>query len=248
MKVEAKLRLKDKVALITGSSRGIGEYIARAYAREGAKVIITYNKNKESAEKIAKEIDAPLCLHLDVKDSSSIKKAYEEVVEKVGKINILVCNAGINITNDYDKLEEADFQEVIDVDLTGVWRCTKEVLPFISDSGRIITIGSLSGEYGGPRTPSYAAAKAGVEALTQCLARYVAHRKITVNCLSPGVIASDLTEESMSQGVKDVVNSLVLLKRFGKYSELEEPAIFLASDGSSYMTAQTLSINGGAWW
>lgn len=228
-------------------SRGIGEFIARGYAKEGAKVIITYQKNIESANKIGSEISSELVVQLDVSKRENVKKAFKEIYNHYGKIDVLVNNAGINRTADFDKQTDDEWDEVLSVDLKGVFICCQEVLPYISDKGRIINIGSLSGEYGGPRTPSYAAAKAGVMALTHCLARFVGERGICVNCLSPGVIQSNFTDMTMSSGVRDIANSLILLKRFGQYSELVGAAIFLASDESSYMTAQTLSINGGAW-
>ena len=113
--------------------------------------------------------------------------------------------------------------------------------------GKIINIGSLSGEYGGPRTPSYAAAKAGVMSLTHCLARFLGHKGINVNCLSPGVIANDFTEKTMSKKVKKFAKSMLLIKRFGKLEDLNGMAIYLASNESDYVTGQTFSINGGAW-
>lgn len=241
------MRLKNKVCVITGSSRGIGEAIARGYAKEGAKVVVTYNEQKEKAEKVAKEIGSELVVKLDVRSRESIKNAFKEVSEKYEKIDVLVNNAGINKTADFDKQTEEEWQEVLDVNLTGVFRCSQEVLPYIPDHGRIINIGSLSGEYGGPRTPCYAAAKMGVMALTHNMARFLGPRNICVNTLSPGVVASELTEKTMSPEVKETALSLMLIKRFAKYDEMVGGAIFLASDESSYMTAQTLSINGGAW-
>lgn len=241
------MRLKEKVCVITGSSSGIGEAIARGYAKEGAKVVITYNTNKENAEKIAKEVGSELIVHLDVKDRNSIKKAFEEINNKYGHINVLVNNAGINRTADFDKQTEDEWNEVINVNLTGPFRCCQEVLPYITDYGRIINIGSLSGEYGGPRTPSYAAAKMGLMSLTHNLARFLGHRNICVNTLSPGVIGNEFTEKTMSPEVKETAFSLMLIKRFARVEEMVGAAIFLASEESSYMTAQTLSINGGAW-
>ena len=241
------MRLKDKVCVITGSSSGIGEAIARGYAKEGAKVVITYSTKKENAEKIAEEIGSGLVVHLDVRDRESIKNAFKEINDKFGFINVLVNNAGINRTADFDKQTEEDWNEVINVNLTGPFRCCQEVLPYITDYGRIINIGSLSGEYGGPRTPSYAAAKMGLMSLTHNLARFLGHRNICVNTLSPGVIGNEFTERTMSPEVKETAFSLMLIKRFARLEEMVGGAIFLASDESSYMTAQTLSINGGAW-
>lgn len=241
------MRLKDKVCVITGSSDGIGEAIARGYAKEGAKVVITYNTQKDKANKIAKEINADLVLHLDVRSRESIKKAFKTVNDKYGRINVLVNNAGINRTADFDKQTDEEWDEVMDVNITGPFRCSQEVLPYITDYGRIINIGSLSGEYGGPRTPSYAAAKMGLMALTHNLARFLGERNICVNTLSPGVIGNEFTEKTMSPKVKETALSLMLIKRFAKLDEMVGAAIFLASEESSYMTAQTLSVNGGAW-
>lgn len=240
-------RLANKVAVITGSSSGIGEAIARGYAAEGAHVVITYNSNKEAAENIAKEIGSPLCLQLDVRSRQSIDDCFKKVADHYGHINILVNNAGINRTADFDKQTEDEWQEVIDVNLTGVFRCCQAVLPYITDYGRIINIGSLSGEYGGPRTPSYACAKMGLMALTHNVARFLGERNICVNTLSPGCIGNEFTEKTMSPEVKETAFSLMLIKRFARVEEMVGAATYLASDESSYMTAQTMSINGGAW-
>ena len=241
------MRLQNKVAVITGSSRGIGAAIARGYVREGCEVVVTYVARKEKGEELAHEIGAELCLKMDVRRREEIRAVYERTVAHYGRLDILVNNAGINRTADFDKQTDEEWQEVIDVDLTGVFKCSQEILPFIRDYGRIINIGSLSGEYGGPRTPSYAAAKMAVMALTHNMARFLGPRNICVNCLSPGVIAGELTEKTMSPQVREQALSLMLIKRFARYEEMVGGAIFLASDESSYMTGQTLSINGGAW-
>lgn len=241
------MRLKDKVCVVTGSSRGIGKAIAEGFSREGANVIITYNMQKAEAERIAKKIGSELVLQLDVRDRDNIKSAFKQIKEKYGHIDVLVNNAGINRPADFDKQTEKEWEEVIDVNLTGVFRCCQEVLPYIKDHGRIINVGSLSGEYGGPRTPAYACSKMAIMALTHNLARFLGTKKICVNTLSPGVIENEFTKKTMSQEVRNVVLPLILLKRFAVIEEMVGAAIFLASDESSYMTAQTLSINGGAW-
>ena len=241
------MRLKDKVAIITGASSGIGEAIARAYTREGAKVVITYNTKRKPAEKITEEIGAELCLPLDVRDRASIKACFASASEHFGHVNILVNNAGINRTADFDKQTDEEWDEVINVNLTGVFRCCQEILPYITDFGRIINIGSLSGEYGGPRTPSYACAKMAITALTHNLARFLGSRNICVNTLSPGVIGNEFTERTMTPEVKENALRLMLIKRFASVEEMTGAAVYLASDESSYMTAQSMSINGGAW-
>lgn len=241
------MRLLGKVAVVTGSSSGIGEAISRAYAKEGAHVIVTYNTKRESAQRIAGEIGADLVCHLDVRDRKTIRACFLLAFEKYGKIDILVNNAGINRTADFDKQTDEEWDIVLNVNLKGAFCCSQEVLPFISDGGRIINIGSLSGEYGGPRTPSYACAKLGLTALTHNLARFLGPREICVNTLSPGVIANEFTEKTMSPEVMETALSLMLIKRFAQIEEMTGAAVFLASDESSYMTAQTVSINGGAW-
>jgi len=244
---EFDMRLSGKVAIITGSSSGIGEAIARKYRENGAEVVVTYNNKKDAAFKIASEIGSELCLHLDVRNRDSIRNCFKKASDKYGDINILVNNAGINRTADFDKQTDEEWNEVIDVNLTGPFRCSQEILPFIADFGRIINIGSLSGEYGGPRTPSYACAKMGLMALTHNMARFLGSRNICVNTISPGVIGNEFTDATMSQAVRETATSLMLIKRFATVDEMTGAAVYLASDESSYMTAQTMSINGGAW-
>lgn len=241
------MRLRSKICVVTGSSRGIGEAIIRGYAEEGARVVVTYVQEKEKAQAVADGIGAEMVVHLDVRDRSTIKAAFEAVGEKLGGVDVLVNNAGINRVNDFDKQTDEEWDEVMDVNLTGVFRCCQEILPFIRDQGRIINIGSLSGEYGGPRTPSYAAAKKAVMALTHNVARFLGPREICVNTLSPGVIGGDMTDKTMSPEVKKTALRLMLIKRFARYDEMVGAAVFLASDESSYLTAQTISVNGGAW-
>ena len=177
----------------------------------------------------------------------NIQSVFKDVFKKFGKIDVLVNNAGTNKTNDFDKLSEKDWDIVVDVNLKGVFLCSQEVLKYMPNGGRIINIGSLSGEYGGPRTPSYAAAKAGVMSLTHCLTRFVGRKKICVNCISPGVIENEFTAKTMSKDVRKKAKSLLLLPKFGNVKDINGLAVFLASKESNYITAQTLSVNGGAW-
>ena len=240
------MRLKNKIAIIVGSSRGLGLSIAKGYKNEGAKVVITYLEKKEEALSVYQKEGFSDVFQLDIRCRESLVEFYEKIKEKYKKIDILVNNAGINRTADFIDQTDDEWDSVIETNLTGVFRNSQEALNLISDGGKIINIGSLSGEYGGPRTPSYAAAKMGIMALTHNLARFLADRNICVNCLSPGVIAGEFTEDSMSPDVKKTALKLMLLKRFAKYEEMVGAAIFLASDDSSYVTAQTISVNGGA--
>ena len=241
------MRLEGKVCLVTGGSRGIGAAIVRAYVREGAIAVPTWCTHRAEAEKLAAETGCATPIALDVRRRDSVRAAIRGVVGRHGRIDVLVNNAGVNWTGDFDQITDEMWDEVLAVDLKGVFLCCQEALPFLPSGGRVINIGSLSGEYGGPRTPSYAAAKAGVMALTHCLARFLGPRGITVNCLSPGVIESDLTAQTMPASLRDKILPTILLGRLGRYEELVGAAVFLASEESSYMTAQTLSVNGGAW-
>ena len=146
------MRLLNKVCIITGSSRGIGSSIAKAYAKEGAIVVITYQSNKKKAEIIAKEIGSKDCHKLDVNSRKSIRNLYKKIYLKYKRIDVLVNNAGVNKTNDFNEQTEKEWDEVINTDLNGVFKCCQEALPYLKNGSKIINIGSLSGEYGGPRT------------------------------------------------------------------------------------------------
>lgn len=244
------MNLNGKIAIVTGSSRGFGAKIAKTLNRYGAKTVITYlegdNIEKEKAESVAKNIDSDMILPVDVRERLSVRSMMNKTYDYYGQIDILVNNAGINIVGDFDKITDKDWQSVLDVDLKGVFTCCQEVLPFINESGRIINIGSVSGEYGGPRTPSYACAKAGVMALTHCLARFIGEKNITVNCVSPGPIQSDMLG-TMPKDLHDFVYSQVLLKRLGSVEEVAETVAFIASKGAGFITGQTIGVNGGVW-
>lgn len=246
------MKLADRVALITGSSRGIGKAIAIAMAREGANIIVCYNSQAKKAEDTVKEIKShgvkSFSTKLEVTSRRSVQEVVKKIVNRFGKIDILVNNAGINITNDFDKITDENWDEVVDVDMKGPFIVAQEVLKIMKKqkSGNIINISSLSGEDGGPRTPSYAAAKAGVLALTLNEAIFCAKFNIRVNAISPGVIASELTEKTMHPDVKKKRLAQILLGRFGHYEEIGPAAVFLASDDSSYITGEILHVNGGA--
>ncbi|MEW6074649.1 MAG: 3-oxoacyl-ACP reductase family protein [Planctomycetota bacterium] len=244
-------RFLDKIVVVTGSSRGFGATIARAFAREGATVVITYHREAEGEEEraraVAAETRSELVLPLEVRERSSVREVFGAAAARYGRIDILVNNAGINRVGDFDQISEEDWDAVLDTDLKGVFLCSQEVLPHMGAGGRVVNIGSVSGQYGGPRTPSYAAAKAGVMALTHCLARFVGERGITVNCVAPGAIASEMLDSTMPASVRDKVFPNILLGRQGTPEEVAEAVLFCAAAGSSYMTGQTIAVNGGLW-
>lgn len=249
------MKLKDKVALITGSSMGIGKHIALAMAAEGARVIITFYEGPEgsaegeaeAARRVADETGAELVLPFDQRNRRSVREMMGKVAAKYGRIDVLVNNAGVNKTGDFDKITDEDWDFVLDTNLKGVFICSQEALPFLSDGARVINIGSVSGQYGGPRTPSYAAAKAGVMALTHCLARFVGGRGITVNCVSPGMIESELLDKTMPKTLQSSEFDKILLKRKGTMGEVADVVTYLATEGAGFITAQSINVNGGMW-
>ena len=245
------MRFQKRVVVVTGSSRGFGATIARAFAREGADVVITWLASQPGEDAlglaVARECGSELALPCDVRDRASVREVFRRTAERYGRVDVLVNNAGINRVGDFDRISEEDWDAVLDTNLKGVFVCSQEVLPHMRSGGRVINIGSVSGQYGGPRTPSYAAAKAGVMALTHCLARFLGPRGITVNCVSPGVIASEMLDNTMPDTLKDRVFPNILLQRKGTQDEVAAAVLFCAAQGSSYMTAQTLGVNGGLW-
>ncbi len=248
------MKLTNKVCIVTGSSRGLGKAIAVGYAKAGAKAVaITYTSNREGAEETASQVAAAgskAFVHsLEVTDRASIKACFQAVVDATGSIDVLVNNAGINKQGFMPDVTEADWDEIMNVNLKGPFLCSQEVFPIMErqNSGRIINIASVSGLYGGPKTIHYAASKAGLISMTQVLARYGAEHNILVNAIAPGIIETDLTREELRSGGGGVVVEMTLLKRPGQVEDVSSVALFLASDSQSYMTGQTISPNGGSY-
>lgn len=243
--------LENKICLITGSSRGFGEKIAETMAREGGVVVVAFlegdEKEKENARKVAEKVGAELIIPIDIRKRTSVRSAIGIIVEKYGRVDVLVNNAGINRTADFDKQSDEDWTDVLETNLKGTFICSQETLPYIPDGGRVINIGSVSGQYGGPRTPSYACAKAGIMALTHNMARFAGKRNITVNCVSPGMISSEMLTKTMSPEMQQKLLQDVPLKRYGTMEEVAETVTFVASEGAGYISGQTLGVNGGLW-
>ncbi len=237
-------KLKGKVALVTGASRGIGKSIAQKLVEYGAKILITYKDNIAAANAVEKTLQGKTTIHpLNVCDARSIDDLADFIKTKFKKIDILINNAGINKPNDFDKISEEDWDEVMDTNLKGAFLVSQKFLPLIRKGGSIVNISSVSGQYGGPRTTHYACSKAGLISLTQNMAIYCAKKKlgIRVNCVSPGLIESEMAGAAKDLGV----NEKILLGRQGKPEEVAEVVAFLASEEASYITAQTININGG---
>lgn len=236
---------------MTGGSRGIGRAIAIRLAEAGANVALSYRERREDAQDVASEIErkgrlsATLCM--DVTDRKSVVEAAREARRALGPISILVNNAGINKPTDFDQVTDEDWDAVLDTNLKGPFICAQVFLPLLGETGNgtIVHIGSVSGQYGGPRTAHYAASKAGLISLAQVIARFGASRGVRSNTVAAGLIQSDMANAGLAApGVQKAAEN-ILLKRLGTTSEVADAVLFLASDASSYITAQTLNVNGG---
>jgi len=243
------MEIKNKVALITGSSRGIGKAIALRLAKEGANIAINYLKNKEKAEKVAMEarkygVEAKI-YQADVSKYQQVEEMVRKIVEDFNTIHILVDNAGI-IPQHYSifdiPLEE--WEEILTVNLTGVFNCTKAVAPIMikNGGGKIINISSVAGKMGGTVGPHYAASKAGIIGMTFSLAQELLKYNITVNAIAPGPIETEMVQ-SISEERRKIILSRVPMGRFGKPEEVAEAVIFLIK--CDYVTGEVIDINGG---
>ncbi|MDT7041842.1 3-oxoacyl-ACP reductase family protein [Candidatus Nitronereus thalassa] len=244
-------KLDGKVAFVTGGSRGIGKAISLALARGGARVAVAYQHKVEAAESVVKDIEAAggtsCCLSVEVTNRKSIASALSRIEDTYGGVDILVNNAGINQPTDFDQILDEDWDRILSVNLKGPFICAQEALPFLKkrQHGSIINIGSVSGQYGGPRTAHYAASKAGLISLSQVIARFGAQWNIRCNTVAAGLIASDMAQSGLQAPSVQQAAEQIVLKRLGTPEEVAQAVVFLASDMSSYITAQTINVNGG---
>lgn len=240
--------LREQVAVITGASRGIGKAIAQELARFGASVVVNYASSSQAAEELVSEITAAggsaVALQADVSKEEEVDKLIKTVLEKFNKIDILVNNAGITRDTLLLRMKPEDWQAVINLNLTGVFLCTRAVSKGMlkKRSGRIINIASVAGQMGNPGQANYSAAKAGVIGLTKTLAKEFASRSITVNAVSPGFIETDMTSELKSEEILKAIP----LARYGKPEEIAGMVRFLAADtAAAYITGQVFNVDGG---
>lgn len=242
--------LTGKTAIITGASRGIGAEIARKLAAAGAKIVVNYSGSQEKAEAVAAEIQGnggeAIAIKANVSDAEAVKAMVDETMKAFGSIDILVNNAGITRDNLMMRMKDDEWDDVINTNLKGVFICTKAVTRQMMKqrSGRIINIASIVGVMGNAGQANYVAAKAGVIGLTKTTARELASRNITANAVAPGFITTDMTDK-LGEDIQKTMLAQIPLGRFGKPEEVAKAALFLASDDSSYMTGQTLHLDGG---
>ena len=246
----SRFSLAGRNAVVTGGSRGIGRAIALGLAQAGADVALTYRDKHEDAQQAVHEIEKlgrrAIALRMDVTDRASVDYAAREA-RKFGAISILVNNAGINKPTDFDQVSDADWDMILAANLKGPFICAQVFLPLLREAGggSIVHIGSVSGQYGGPRTAHYAASKAGLISLAQVVARFGAPHGIRSNIVAAGIIASDMGQAGLAAASVQKAAEAILLKRLGAAREVADAVVFLSSDASSYITAQTINVNGG---
>ena len=240
--------LDGQTALVTGASRGIGRAVALALAGEGAEVVVNYASSPDAAEAVVAEIQAnggsAYALPADVADEASVEDLFKTVLKRSGRIDVLVNNAGITRDGLLMRMKTEDWQAVINLNLTGVFLCTRAVTrPMLKQrSGRIINITSVVGLMGNAGQANYAAAKAGVVGLTRSSAKEMASRGITVNAVAPGFIATDMTKDLEA----DAILTAIPLGRFGTPDQVAGTVRFLAADpAAAYITGQVLQVDGG---
>ena len=246
----SRFSLQGKNAVVTGGSRGIGRAIALGLAEAGANVAITYRERRDDAEAVVGEIEKigrrALALQMDVTDRAGVQAAAKDV-RALGAISILVNNAGMNKPTDFDQVSDSDWDTILATNLKGPFICAQVFLPLIAEAGggSIVHIGSVSGQYGGPRTAHYAASKAGLISLAQVVARFGAQFGVRSNTVAAGIIASDMGQAGLASASVRKAAESILLKRLGSARDVADAVAFLASDASSYITAQTINVNGG---
>ncbi|HPT76031.1 MAG TPA: 3-oxoacyl-[acyl-carrier-protein] reductase [Defluviitaleaceae bacterium] len=239
-----------KTALITGGSRGIGKAIAIRLAEKGNNIVFSYVSNEEAAQKTLEEIKSKgvkvLAFKADVSSYDECQKLIDTTVKEMGSIDILVNNAGIIRDNLIMRMKEEEFDEVIRVNLKGVFNCIKHVSKIMlkQKSGRIINISSIIGLIGNIGQINYAAAKAGLHGITKSAAKELASRGITVNAIAPGFIESDMTN-TLADKYKEAIIKAIPLGRIGKAKEVADLVCFLASEEANYITGQIICVDGG---
>ncbi|WP_457572979.1 SDR family NAD(P)-dependent oxidoreductase [Desulfolithobacter sp.] len=247
------MRLQNKVAVITGSSRGIGREIAIKFAGEGADIVINYVHQSEQARQVAQIVEKlgrrVLAIQADITSRSEVRSMFLQVIEKMGRIDILVNNAGINKRGWFEEITDEDWDRIMEVNLKGPFICSQEVFPHMKkqDGGRIINISSVAGQYHGPKTVHYAVSKAGLNSLTKAVARYGAPHNILVNAVAPGIMLTDQTADELASPAGQAIIDMTLLKRAGTLQDVASTCILLASDEQSYITGQVISVSGGAY-
>ncbi len=246
------MRLKEKVALVTGSSRGVGKAVALAYAREGANLIINYTSSKDKAEEVVSEIknmgqDA-IAVKADVSKREDVEGLIKVAIDKFGKIDILVNNAGLSVPAMLLKMSEEQWDKVVDIHLKGAFLCTQAAASHMKEQnyGRIINVTSVAGLVGTVGQINYSAAKGGLLSFTKSAARELARYNILVNVISLGIVATDMTTKIRTDPkLQEIYMRRILLGRFAEPDDVTPAFVFFGSDECKYITGQLLCVDGG---
>ena len=245
------MKLKNKVAIVTGSKRGIGKSIALELAKEGAKVVVSDIDLKECqsvCDEIKKIGSDAIAVKCDVSQKKDVDAMIKKSIQKFKKIDILVNNAGVFLTKPFIQMTEKDWDFVLDINLKGLFLCTNAVAKQMikQKNGKIISIASIAGEVGFMNSSAYCASKAGIINLTRELAMELSPHNINVNAVAPGVIATEMTEDMLrDKNTKEVLLANIPLGRIGQPEEIGKAIVFLASDDSNFITGHTLVVDGG---
>jgi 3-oxoacyl-[acyl-carrier protein] reductase len=244
------MSLAGKVAVVTGGSRGIGRAICLQFAEKGAKVVINYVSRSEAAEETKAQVEAMggecVVVKFDVSKTLEVQEAFKAITAECGRIDILVCNAGVTRDGLLATMKEEAWDQVMAVNLKGAFNCIKAGCPPMMKQrwGRIVIITSVVGFAGNAGQANYSAAKAGLVGLTRSAARELASRGITVNCVAPGYIDTDMTSE-LPEAVKEKILSEIPLGILGEPEDIAKAVTYLASDDARYVTGQAIHVNGG---
>lgn len=246
------MKLKDKIALVTGSSRGIGRAVALAYAKEGAKVVVNYTSNEKAAKEVVEAIDKmdsqAIAVKADVAKKTEAERLVQAGIDQFGRIDILVNNAGFGRPAMMLKMEEDQWDQVIDIHLKGAFLCAQAAGRHMKEqkSGKIINVSSVAGLVGTVGQINYSAAKGGVLSMTKSMARELARYNVCVNVISLGIVATDMSEKIRSdEKLSEIYMNRILLKRFAEPDDISPAFVFFASDESNYITGQLLCVDGG---
>lgn len=235
-----------KTAVITGASRGIGKATAEAFSSAGYRVIINYKNSENEAKELCESLPHAHIFKADISDSAQVKAMFDHIKERFGRADVLVNNAGISHIGVFQLMEDSEIEKMISTNLTGAILCSKyAVRDMISKkSGTIINISSMWGETGASCEVVYSASKAGMIGLTKALSKEVGQSGIRVNCISPGVIDTNMNKELDDEAISELINDIPL-RRIGTPKEIAKIALFLASDDASYLNGVTIGANGG---